>query len=218
MGLRPRLPESAAVLVADASVAINLNASGAAAEIIGALPQRIVVVDVVAEELDNGRRKGRRDADDVRLLVANGLLEIKSLGLTGLVHLEGLVVGSASETLDDGEAATIAYAVDVGGVAVIDERKAIRICAGRFPRLKLRSTVDLFSQAEVQRAIGQPRLADAVFNALQDARMRVLPHQTKWVVDLIGVKRAAKCPSLPSSVREGTAALQSPRTLTSRDR
>lgn len=217
MGLRPRLPESAAVLVADASVAINLNASGAAAEIIAALPERIVIVDIVAEELEIGRRKGRGDADSVRSLVAKGLLEIKSLGPAGLAYLEGLVVGSASETLDDGEAATIAYAADAGAVAVIDERKAIRICAGRFPGLKLRSTVDLFSQAEVQHAIGQPRLADAVFNALQDARMRVLPHQTKWVVDLIGVERATKCPSLPSSVRKGTAVLR-PRALTSRER
>lgn len=217
MGLRPRLPESAAVLVADASVAINLNASGAAAEIIAALPERIVIVDIVAEELKSGRRKGRDDADSVQSFVAKGLLEIKSLGPAGLAHLEGLIVGSASETLDDGEAATIAYAADAGAVAVIDERKAIRICAGRFPGLKLRSTVDLFSQAEVQRAIGQPRLAEAVFNALQDARMRVLPHQTKWVVDLIGIERAAKCYSLPSSVRKGSAALR-PQPLPSRER
>lgn len=201
MGLRMRLPESAAVLVVDASVAINLNASGSAPEIIAAFPERIVVVDIVADELEDGRRKGRRDADAVQRLVAEGLLEIKSLGQAGLVHLEGLVVGSAKETLDDGEAATIAYAVETGAAVVIDERKAIRICAARFPKLVLRSTVDIFVHSEVQRALGQQQLMEAVFNSLRNARMRVLPDRIKWVVDLIGAERAANCPSLPPSVR-----------------
>lgn len=187
--------------MADASVTINLNASGFAAKIIAAFPERIVILDAVADELEDGRRKGRRDADDVRRLVREGLIEIKTLGPAGLVHLEGLVVGSASETLDDGEAATIAYALEVGAVAVIDERKAIRICAERFPKLGLRCTVDIFAHAEVQRALGQQRLAEALFNSLRDARMRVLPDQIRWAVDLIGAERAAKCPSLPSSVR-----------------
>jgi predicted nucleic acid-binding protein len=201
MGLQMRLLESAAVLVADASVAINLNASGSAQEIIAALPERIIIIDIVVDELEDGRRKGRRDADGVRRLVADGLVEVKSLGQAGLRHLEGLVVGSARDTLDDGEAATIAYAVETGAVVVIDERKAIRICAGQFPKLGRRSTVDIFAHSEVQRALGQRRLADAVFNSLQSARMHVLPHRIKWVVDLIGSERAANCLSLPSSAR-----------------
>ena len=110
MALPTRLPETAAVLVADASVAINLNATRSAAQIIGALAEQVVIVDAVIDELEGGRRKGHRDADDLKSLVAQGLVEVKSLGPAGLVYVERLVVGSASETLDDGEAATIAYA------------------------------------------------------------------------------------------------------------
>jgi hypothetical protein len=44
-------------------------------------------------------------------------------------------------------------------------------------------------------------LGDAVFNALHDGRMRVLPHHLERVVGLIGHERAALCQSLPRSVR-----------------
>lgn len=131
-----------------------------------------------------------------------GLIKIKSLGPSGLVHLESMVVGSATNTLDDGEAATIAHALEEGTIAVIDERKAIRICNERFPKLELRSTVDIFSHPKVTHALGQRQLANALFKALQDARMRVLPNQVKWVVNQIGAERAAQCLSLPASIRK----------------
>lgn len=53
----------------------------------------------------------------------------------------------------------------------------------------------------VRVALGCVRLADAVFNALHDGRMRLLPHHLKWVVGLIGPERAGQCRSLPRSVR-----------------
>src|SRR5204862_323894 len=97
MALRTRSRSSPATLVADASVAINLNATGCAGEILAALPHSVVIVDVVVDELDEGRQKGRRDADQVRQLASERLFEIKSLGPDGLVHFEELVVGIASE-------------------------------------------------------------------------------------------------------------------------
>jgi predicted nucleic acid-binding protein len=45
--------------------------------------------------------------------------------------VETLVIGHATETLDDGEAATISYALEHKGLALIDDRK----CAERFPSL-----------------------------------------------------------------------------------
>jgi hypothetical protein len=48
----------------------------------------------------------------------------------------------------------------------------------------------------VQRALGQERLAGAVFNALQTARMRVLVEHTRWVTALIGDANARVCRSL----------------------
>lgn len=113
-----------------------------------------------------------------------------------------LVEGGFKETLDDGEAATIACAVGRGAVALIDERKARTICANRFPTLRLASTVNVLSHGSVTRALGESAQHDAIFRALLDARMQVLPRDRfREVVERIGADRAARCPSLPRWAR-----------------
>jgi predicted nucleic acid-binding protein len=190
------------LVVGDASVIISLNATGCAADILRALPNRLAVVDVVPAELETGRPRGRQDADRLYELVRAGLVDIVSLGNEAEQHFEGLVVGSAAETLDDGEAATIAYALARGALALVDERKANRICAGRFPDLRVGCTTDVLSHPKVCEKLGQTALAGAVFNALYLGRMRMLPHHAEWSIELIGIERAALCVSLPKSARQ----------------
>lgn len=195
------LTDPASLIVADTSIVINLNATGCSGEILGALPNRLLVVEEVSLELENGRRKGNTDADDLSALVSAGRVELVKLGDVGTNCFEDLIIGSATETLDDGEAATIAYSFERGAIALIDERKANRICAARFPELGIGCTVDVLAHAAVIDALGGEQLSDAVFNALYHGRMRVLPHHTEWVVDTIGADRAAQCTSLPISSR-----------------
>jgi len=188
-------------VVLDASAAINLCAAGCADDILRALPNTALVVDAIPAELEQGRHRGRRDAETLCELVAAGLVRVVTLGEPAEAIFESLVIGGAAQTLDDGEAATIAYAVEHRSVAVIDERKAIRICGQRFPARRLGCTVDVFAHPDVLRTLGRERASQAVANALQLARMRVLPHHVNWVVDLIGAEQAALCASLPRSVR-----------------
>jgi predicted nucleic acid-binding protein len=188
-------------LVADTSVVINLIATDFASAIITALPQPLVVVDVVPEELETGRGRGRTDSERFSELVHAGIVNIVSLGDVGLQHFSELVAGPAADTLDDGEAATIAYAIEQCGRAFIDERKALRICSLRFPQLRIGCTVDLLTDPSVKTRLGAGALADATFNALQNGRMSVLPNYLEHVVNLIGSERAAKCGSLPRSIR-----------------
>lgn len=202
MDCRSCLNDPTVLIVADASVAINLNATRHSEEILVALPNRFVVVEEVALELEDGRRNSRKDADALSVLVASGRMEIVRLGDAGMEYFTGLVSGHAAQTLDDGEAATIAYALENGAMALIDERKANKICANRFAELPTGCTVDLLGHNDIQAALGRESLADAVFNALYYGRMRVLAHHTAWVVDLIGSERAAKCNSLPMLVRK----------------
>lgn len=202
MGSPTCLNDPSALIVLDASVAINLTASGHAADILQALPNPKVVVDVVTEELAEGRRRGRQHADLLDKLVADGVIESVIVPPSAEAIYESLVIGSAVETLDDGEAATIAYAVEAGAIALIDERKAIRICGQKFPKLRLGCTVDLFCHPDVEAAIARSTLGQAVVNALQYVRMRVLPHHVDWVVSLIGQDEAARCTSLPRVVRK----------------
>jgi predicted nucleic acid-binding protein len=185
------------LLIADTSVAINLNATGCAAEILQALPYRVAVVDVVLGELEFGRQRGRRDADLTAALIAGKHIEVVVLGKIGLGHFEQLVVGAAAETLDDGEAATLAGALELGGTAVIDEGKALRICSSRFGGLATASSLDLLGHPAVCKTLGHDRLAEAAFLALREARMRVFGGHLEWVVELVGRNRAAECPSLP---------------------
>ena len=192
----PSLP-----MVADASTVINLIATGCASTIIGALPNPIVTVDVIPVELDTGRLRGRKDADRLQELVAAGHIEIVTLGDSGWAHFESLVAGPALETLDDGEAATISYAVEHGAAAILDEKKGTRICSVRFPALDLVSTVDLLLHPEVRLILGEEALGEAVFTALRDARMRVFPHHLDEVVRLVGQERASQCPSLQKARR-----------------
>jgi predicted nucleic acid-binding protein len=201
MGLPCCLLDPSAVVVADASVLINLNATGHAPQILRALPNPVVLVDIVLAELNRGRANGKADADLTAKLVHAGLAQIVSLGEIGLIQFERLVIGSAAETLDDGEAATVAYATEVDAIVVIDERKANRICATRFPKLAISCSVDILAHPEIQKKLGRDQLSEAVFCALRDARMRVMPHHVEWVVELIGQDLASQCSSLPRSAR-----------------
>lgn len=195
------LADPAVPLVADASAVINLIATGCAPKIIAAVPSRILAVDVIRGELDIGRARGRNNADRLQELVTAGHIEIVTLANGAWQYFEQLVVGPAVHTLDDGEAATIAHAVERGGIAIIDEKKATRLCGERFPALRLVSTVDVLLHPDVRRQLGEEALQDAVFAALREARMAVFPHQIDQVIRLIGADRAAQGPSLPSRFR-----------------
>lgn len=192
-----RLSNPSGRIVADTSAIINLNGTQCAADILRALPERLVVVDIVANELDDGRKKGRQDADMLGELNRAGLLQIDSLSDTGEALFEQLVVGPANATLDDGEAATIAYAVEHSLGIVVDDSKARRLCRERYSGIPMRCSVEILQHASIHKALGEERLSVAVLNALRNARMRVLPDHLEWVVNVIGEANASACRSLP---------------------
>lgn len=195
------LTDPSAKLVFDASTAINLNATGCAAKVLRALPHPVILTDVVLGELQEDSRNGRRDGDLVADLIAAGLMRVENIADLAQSLFENLVIGHGPDTLDDGEAATVAFAMERSLIPVLDERKARRICAERFPAQQVASTIDLLCHDAVAGALGAASLGDAVFSALQNARMRVLPKHEDWVVTCIGSDRAAQCLSLPVRLR-----------------
>jgi predicted nucleic acid-binding protein len=188
-------------LVADASAVINLIASGVARLIAESFPVRLRVVSAVASELAVGTTRGWNSSERLATLVDSGSVEIVELEDSSHECFESLVMGTAVDTLDDGEAATIAYARATGTAALIDERKARRICAARFPELFVHTTVDLLTSAYVAKMLGQAGVGDAVFNALSAGRMRVPAADYQRVVTIIGAERAKLCTSLPDHIR-----------------
>ncbi|MEW5704419.1 MAG: hypothetical protein AB1781_07545 [Pseudomonadota bacterium] len=188
-------------LVIDASVVINLNATGRAHEIIRAFPNPFLVTENAAAELANGARNGHTDSEALQDLVRQRVLQTVALDPTDLVVYETLIEGHAAQTLDDGEAATIAFAVGANAMTILDERKARNICATRFQGLTVFSTADLLTHDLLQKVLGKSGQIDAIVAALQGARMRVPPDRIDKVVNLIGKDAAANCHSLPSAAR-----------------
>lgn len=79
MGLPSCLFDPSALLVLDAGVLINLNATGYATQIFEALPNRVAITDVVIAELERGRAKGRADSDLIVELLAQRRAERATL-------------------------------------------------------------------------------------------------------------------------------------------
>ena len=200
MECRSCLDDLAAPIIADASVVINLIASQFANTILRQLGTPLLLVREVQLELEEGRNKGRKDAQELSLLVDNGQVEIVELGERSAERFLELVSGMAKDTLDDGEAATIAYGLEHNTTVLVDDKKAIRLCLARFPHLMIGGTVDLLGHADVRASLGVSA-PDAVFNALRVGRMRVPEQHLDWVLNEIGSDRAALCSSLPARYR-----------------
>jgi len=191
------LADPDAVFIADKSVLINLNATGRAADILGGLPCRFAVPENVSAELENGRRNGYRDADALDELCKQGHAHRVGLGKDALIVYESLIDGSTLRTLDDGEAATIGCAVELSGIALIDERKARLLCSEMYPELAVVSTAGLLTCDPVRSLLGESGQADALLKALRIARMRVPKELVSRVCGIIGPEEAALCTSLP---------------------
>ncbi|MCV0387929.1 MAG: hypothetical protein K5821_16325 [Nitrobacter sp.] len=147
------------MLVADASVLINLNASGRAEEIIRALPARLVVAGNTVVELENGVLRGYDDGKRLRALISAGVVSRIEIGAVAAPIYERLIDGSARLTLDDGEAATIACAIEQGGVALLDERKARSLCATGYASLPVLCTAEVLMHEAVAAALGSDHIA-----------------------------------------------------------
>ena len=191
-----RLGEADAVLALDASVVINLLGTGMAPKLLRALRRKCVVEHNAWREITKDPLTGLSAAEPIMALTEFGLLEHQRMHSTATEIFLDLSLAQPPEGLGDGEAATLAHAVTSGASAVIDDRKATRIGAAKFPRLRLLSTLDLLSSCYIADAFDQATLADAVFAALTHSRMRVPSGYRTWVVDLIGKARASRSSSL----------------------
>ncbi|WP_244563911.1 hypothetical protein [Ensifer aridi] len=133
-------------------------------------------------------------------LAAQGLLEIVEFDEQGEQIFASLISGPAAETLDDGEAATLAIGVMLGQTVVIDERKALRIASERFATMQVIATADIICSDRVVADLGIPQVGDLIFNGLTGARMSVPERHHGWIADILG-PRILECRSLPAALR-----------------
>ncbi|MES2741324.1 MAG: hypothetical protein V4754_10285 [Pseudomonadota bacterium] len=200
------LTDQNATLVLDASVVINLLATGHSSAILRSLNAPIVVTDNVVREIEEGAAAGHSHFDLLRIALSEQILRMEKLNGRILEDFFGLVSGNTAETLGDGEAATLALAHGYGFIAAIDEKKATRIAAERFGALKLATTVDILAHEAVRSSLGADRLAEATFDAIRLSRMQVREYQFDWVARTIGPARVDACLSLRKYARRRPAA------------
>ena len=187
-------------LVLDASCAINFLGTGVAELVIGALPSAVLIEKHAFMEVRRHPIEGRDHESELGSLQRKGLLKVVSLSEAGNRIMRDSGETSLDLELDDGEAATIAYAVSEGlsTVPVIDERKATRLFKKRWPDLPIIDTVTLFQMLVQHKWLSLSEVRNAIYSALLHARMQVAPSLRPWVVGMIGEQRAAECPSLGS--------------------
>lgn len=188
-------------LVADTSVWINLIAGGRALDILGAFDRPTIIPKIAFGELERGRDKGRSTAAGLATLIDAGHVTVVDLPPAAEDVYLSLVAGRSSQTLEDGEAATLALALDLGATALIDERKAIGIAATLFPDLNVTTTTDLLLSERIRSVLTPVDLSDALFAMLTEARMRVPDHLLDDVCACLGPAKTLLCLSLPARVR-----------------
>lgn len=182
-------------LVLDTSVLINIHASSHGDSILMAIPNEILIPEIVAAELRQETCRENGEYQLIHELASEGKLKITDLDEHEYEVYAQLVSGASS--LDDGEAATIAICACRQFRPVIDERKgrkeAEKRCLGASPAWSL----DVVQHPSVIDTLGQLESANALFLALRDGRMRIHEDHCNHVVDLIGIQRALECRSLP---------------------
>lgn len=183
-------------LVLDASVIINLLATGITDELAGFLGVPVIAEANALREVHRNPLDGSPASNMLEPLIQQDALRHESMNAQATTIFLSLTGATPPDDLNDGEAATLAHALEIGGSAAIDEKKATRISGGRFPKLVLCSTMDIFCNPSVVEGLGSERLSGAVYNALKLARMRVPIEFDEWVRDLLGPDRIVECNSL----------------------
>lgn len=182
-------------LVLDTSVLINLYACQYGERILSAIPNDVLVPEVVAGEL--GHEVSCRDHEYSFLcaLVESGIVELSSLSDAEYQIFHELT--STAPTLDDGEAATIAIAASRHIRPVIDEKRGRARAIVLMQALTPYCSLDLFRHPKVIAALGNQTAVEALYLVLRDGRMRIPSESADEVIRHIGIDRSRDCTCLP---------------------
>jgi predicted nucleic acid-binding protein len=184
------------VLVVDASVMINLLGTGKPADLLRILSRKILMDEFALKEVTSDPFSKTSGQKAMQTLLESALIDQVRLSNSAFGIFLNLTAATPPDDLGDGEAATIAQALDVGAIPVIDERKATRIVLSMEPKRPVLNTIDIFGCSEVANALPERELGDLIYYALLHARMRVPVTCRDWVSAMIGPERVRDCPSL----------------------
>lgn len=176
-------------LVLDASVLFNLLGTGMPKELLQALGVACWVEERTAAEVR--RMPGQRtESAPLQPLLDDGSLKLCRMSERAYETYLSLLSGPSTDTLDDGESAAIAMAVEGLGSVVLDDKKARRILAARFPRVASGTSLSLIIEAARRAAWSEEKLRDAVTVARDVSRMAVVLHERALFAELFAAATA----------------------------
>jgi len=176
-------------MVIDTSVLINLHSCTYGRQILTTIPNKIIVPKLVAGEFE----RGIDDKAFLTNLVSERIAEIDDTN-----EDEDIIFGRLIMTLDDGESATIAIAINRGFLPIIDERKGRAQLKLMKPDLEPGWSIDLIRHPVVASQLGPTTVVEALYLALRVSHMRIPEEGAEEVIALIGEKRARECTCIPN--------------------
>lgn len=183
-GWMQSLSDQGSKVVADASVIIYLNSSGHAEEIFSELACDFIVPEPVIVEIESGRSKGNKDADFLQKMLDSSFLRAEKLGLVGTVVSDRLADKLVNPHVHEGEASVIGCAVENFGNALIDEKRARRLCRNHIPALPIGCTAELLLSPCVRKILGPSTQSEALHRAVNHGNLYV-PKSLDYAVSKI---------------------------------
>ena len=198
MSLIPsRLNSAHRRLIIDASVLINLLGSRAPGAVLRGLQRVFEIDEITLQEVDTDPSTNYSALETLAELRQRGLLNVVQMSPEAYERFLEFTGADAPDDLDDGEAATLAHAsINDEYIAVIDEIKATRIATAQNPPIETLNTLDLLSAPDLISRLGEENVADVIYFALRNARMRVPSSARRWTAIFLGHARATECPGL----------------------
>lgn len=155
-------------IILDACCVMNLYASKQMESIVSAIAETVAVSLYVMQVealfvYSESKKSNPADRESIRLepLIENGLITIANLETAAE---KNAFVNFTSQRLDDGEAATMAIAVNRNWAVATDDRAAIRVLSDQQHSLEVVSTPELIKHWQETRSIKQERLRRAILN------------------------------------------------------
>ena len=171
------------ILITDASVLINLVASGAAGEILSGCGMEFKVCPDVIREVKvlRDRETGEEHAIDLEPFFTAGLLE--RIEPNTDAEFELLIDYAALLEAGDGEAMCFALAESRGHPIAIDDERAIRRAKKRNPNFKTLGTLEILILWQERNGIADERIGQLLQSIFRFARFRPAashPHHAWW--------------------------------------
>jgi predicted nucleic acid-binding protein len=184
------------ILVIDASVLINLLATGIETKILSCFSTKIMIPNQVIREVKRHPRDKSDAKDYLNTLFADNVIQRVELNEQAFKFYTEILL--ENDNLGDGELACIAYAATKKiHYIVLDDKLGLKTCQQKFSFLKILSSIDLFRQYHQKCELEFIRFQEVLFDAVKIGRMNMTSESDdKWVREILGESKVKLCPSL----------------------